>query len=116
MSPQTAGSESAMLSSQIFSFCKIIQPFRNLSDLTPRKAAPSGHAAAVAHDGWFLFKNFVNDLKWRNCKHESCVSQKVMKLCSIQLFHLVPSFGALKSNLYSATYNMRKKETEYGHM
>jgi hypothetical protein len=38
-----------------------------------------------------------------------------MKHCSLQLFHLM-SFRALKSNLYLARYNMRRKKTEYGHM
>jgi hypothetical protein len=49
----------------------------------------------------FFFSNFVNDLKWRNCKYESCVSRKVTKLCSLQPFHLM-LFRALKNNLYSA--------------
>jgi hypothetical protein len=77
-----------------------------------RQAA--AHAAVVSHDGWGFFVNFVNGFKWKNCKDESCVSRKVMKLCSLQLFHLMP-FRVLKSNLYSARYNMRRKETEYGH-
>jgi hypothetical protein len=79
----------------------------------PRKVAGSGHAAAVGLGIWFLFVNFVNVR--RNCKHESCVPRKVMKLCSLQLFHLMP-FRALKSNLYLARYNMRRKEIEYEHM
>jgi hypothetical protein len=59
----------------------------------PRKATCSGHATTAAG---FFKKNLVNNLKWRNCKYESCVSQKVMKLCSLQLFHLMP-FRALKA-------------------
>jgi hypothetical protein len=55
------------------------------------------------------FFNFVNDLKWRNCKHESCVSRKVMKFYSLQLFRLM-SFRALKNNLYPVRYNMRRKK------
>ena len=35
--------------------------------------------------------NFVNDLKWRNYQNKSCRSQKVMKLCSWQLFDLKSS-------------------------
>jgi hypothetical protein len=32
--------------------------------------------------------NFVNNLKWKNSKHESCRSQKVMKISSWQNFNL----------------------------
>jgi hypothetical protein len=40
--------------------------------------------------------NFVNDLKWKNTQHESCRSQKVMKLSSWQVFNLNP-FSASKN-------------------
>jgi hypothetical protein len=40
--------------------------------------------------------NFVNDLKWKIAQLESCRSQKVMKLCSWQVFNLNP-FSASKN-------------------
>jgi hypothetical protein len=113
-----------------YSFCKNIRPFQNLSVLAtkrrgarrldsnrrcPRKAARSGPCSRRGPRRLDFLKNFVNDFKWKNCKHESCVSRKIMKLCSLQLFHLM-LFRALKSNLYSTRYNMRRKETKNGHM
>jgi hypothetical protein len=44
-----------------------------------------------------------------------CVSRKVMKFCSLQPFHLM-LLRVLKNNLYLTRYNMRRKETEHGHM
>jgi hypothetical protein len=48
-------------------------------------------------------------------QHESCKSQKVIKLCSRHVFNL-NSFRASKNDLHSVWYNMNRMETEYGHI
>jgi hypothetical protein len=44
---------------------------------------------------------FVNDLEWKNSRHESYRSSEVMKRCSWQLFYL-NTLKASKSNSHSA--------------
>jgi hypothetical protein len=99
----------------------MIRLFGNLSDLTTKRCGwnltEGGRQRPCSLRGprrLFSFLIFLNDLKWRNCKHESWMSRKVTKLCNV-FFHLIP-FRALKSNWYSARYNIRRKETEYEHM
>jgi hypothetical protein len=57
--------------------------------------------------------NFVNDLKWKNSQDESCISQKVRKLCSWQVF-ILNSFRASKNDLHLVWYNISRMKNGYG--
>jgi hypothetical protein len=63
-----------------------LESTRPTAAVAHEKAAGGDHTAAVGRDGWlFFWVNFVNNLKRRNCKYESCVSRKVTKLNSYNL-------------------------------
>jgi hypothetical protein len=56
-----------------------------------RCAAGAGRCTrpiTVTHSCLKKYSKVANELK--TCKHESCVSRKVMKLCSLQFFYLMP--------------------------
>jgi len=54
--------------------------------------------------------NFSNDLGWRNHQNGSCISRKIIKLCSWQLFHLKSScLGKLHLNFSNLKFKFCKR-------